>query len=542
MATSTQTYQSDVAIIGGGLAGIVTAFELLDHNHKVMILERDEEGHFGGLAKRSFGGVMMVGTPLQRKRGIRDNPDLALADWLSYAEFGAEDVWPRKWAETYVHRSADVIYDWLVKRSVEFLPVVNWPERGLFRPGNSVPRWHMTWGTGYALVESILKHLNRHKNRGNLQVYFGHQVNRLIEKNGAIAGCAGVLEGSGEEFSAQAEVVVVASGGMCGGDLSKVRRHWYKDWGQPPGVLLNGSHRYADGMLHDVVEELGGNVTHLDRQWHYAAGIHHPKASQENEGLSLVPPRSALWVNATGERIGPVPLVSYTDTRYLVEQICKQPGQYSWQVLNWKIAVRELAVSGADYMTAIRYKKRLRFILDILLGNRQLVRDLIRDSRDFVVADSVKELAQRMNELSPVHKVDADRLEADIQAYDDMIDRGKDYFNDDQLRRIMNHRAYLGDRIRTCKFQKIVDPGAMPLIAIREFIVTRKSLGGIQTDLECRVLNQAGDPMPGLYAVGEAAGFGGGGIHGLRSLEGTFLGACVLTGRAAGRAIAGGPL
>lgn len=542
MATSKQTYQSDVAIIGGGLAGIVTAFELLDHNKKVMILERDEEGNFGGLAKRSFGGVMMVGTPLQRKRGIRDDPDLALADWLSYAEFEAEDVWPRKWAETYVHRSVDVIYDWLVKRSVEFLPIVNWPERGLFRPGNSAPRWHIAWGTGYALIESILIQLNQHKNRGNLQVYFGHRVNRLIEKNGAIVGCAGVLEGSGEEFSAQADVVVVASGGMCGGDLSKVRKHWYRDWGQPPRVILNGSHRYADGKLHDVIEELGGNITHLDKQWHYAAGIHHPKASQENEGLSLVPPRSALWVNAAGKRIGPVPLVGNTDTRYLVEQICKQPGQYSWQVLNWRIAIKELAVSGSEYMTAIRHKKRLQFILEILFGNKPLVRDLIRDSRDFVVAYSVKELGQKMNELSPVHKVDVDQLEAEIKAYDEMIERGRSYFNDDQLRRIMNYRIYLGDRLRICKFQKIVDPGAMPLIAIREFILTRKSLGGIQTDLECRVLNRAGDPIPGLYAVGEAAGFGGGGIHGLRSLEGTFLGACVLTGRAAGRSIAGGQL
>ncbi|MDM8524697.1 FAD-binding dehydrogenase [Desulfococcaceae bacterium HSG8] len=539
MAGTKQNYQSDVIIIGGGLAGIVTAFELLDHKKKVIIFERDEEKNFGGLAKESFGGVMMVDTPLQRRLGIRDNPDLALSDWFNFARFGKDDVWPRKWAETYVSKSLEMIYEWLVQRSVKFLPVVNWPERGLFVPGNSVPRWHIAWGTGYGIIESLLGHLDQHPGRKNLRVCFNHQVSRIIHTNGSVTGCEGVL-GNGETFSASADALVAASGGICGGDLSRVRKHWYKDWGDPPDVLLNGSHRFADGMIHDLIEEAGGNLTHLDKHWHYAAGIHHPKPDRKKHGLSLVPPRSALWVNALGERIGPVPLVGYTDTRYLVEQICKQPGKYSWQILNQKIALKELAVSGSDYMTAFRYKKKLRLILDVLFGNKELVNRLINESGDVVTAHSVPELVQKMNETDNEYQVDAKLLESEIRAYDDRIDRGPRYFNDDQLRRIANFRTYRGDRIRTCKFQKINDPKAMSLIAIREFILSRKSLGGAQTDLECRVLNKKGEPIPGLYAVGETAGFGGGGIHGLGSLEGTFLGSCVLTGRMAGMSVVGG--
>lgn len=540
MANKKQTYESDVIIIGGGLAGIVTAFELLDHNQKVIILERDEEKNFGGLAKESFGGIMMVGTPLQKRLRIKDSPELALSDWHSFAHFEDGDVWPRKWAEAYVNTSMEMIFHWLNERSVKFLPLVNWPERGLFQPGNSVPRWHIAWGIGNGIVRAILGHLDAHPKRKNLQIHFGHQVNQLLHTNGKITGCAGILEGSETEFTASAGAVVAASGGICGCDLSKVCQNWGEDWGDPPDTLLNGSHRYADGMIHDQVEKLGGNITHLDKQWHYAAGIHHPRPNREKHGLSLVPPRSALWINALGERIGPVPLMGCTDTRYVVEQICKQPGKYSWQILNWKIAIKELAVSGSDYMTAFRYKKKLRMILDVLFGNKELVNRLINESGDFVTAHSVPELVQKMNQMDNEYEMDAKLLESEIRAYDNRIDQGPAYFNDYQLSRIANFRTYKGDRIRTCKFQKISDPKAMPLIAIREFILSRKSLGGVQTDLDCRALTPQGEPIPGLYAVGETAGFGGGGIHGKGSLEGTFLGSCILTGRTAGKAIAEG--
>ncbi|HSO21330.1 MAG TPA: FAD-binding dehydrogenase [Chondromyces sp.] len=536
-----ERYRADVVIAGGGLAGLVTAHELLDHGLRVLLLDRDSEDRLGGLAKLSFGGVMFVDTPHQRKLGIRDTPELAWADWQSFAGFGDDDDWPRRWARAYVERSTELVFDWLSARGVRFLPLVNWAERGLFRPGNSVPRWHIAWGTGFAIVEAVVATLEGHPHRDRLEIRCGQRVERLLVEAGRVVGCAGTAEGDGEDFEARAEHVVLASGGICGGDLSKVKANWYAPWGEPPATLLNGSHRYADGLLHDEAAAHGAALTHLDKQWHYAAGVQRRNPESPLEGISLVPPRSALWLDARGRRFGPVPLMGYSDTRFLVEQICRTKEQYSWQVLNWKIAIKELAVSGCDYMTAFRYKRKLQLVKELIFGNATLVRRLIDDSEDFVVAGSLPELMERMDALSLAGAVvDREGMAADIAAYDAQIDRGPRYFNDDQLRRIANFRSYKGDRLRTCAFQKIDDPKARPLIAIREHILSRKSLGGLQTDLSSRVLESSGAPIPGLYAVGETAGFGGGGIHGKGSLEGTFLGSCVLNGRLAARAIAGG--
>jgi len=535
-----QRFEADVVIVGGGLAGMTAACELLDLGRKVLILDRDVPERFGGLAKESFGGVMMVDTPLQHKNGIKDTPELALSDWLSCAGFGDEDHWPRKWAELYVHRSKDIIHDFLKDRNVTFLPVVNWPERGLFKPGNSVPRWHIAWGTGFGIIEGIENYLNAHPKRANLELRFGCKVERLDHTVGNITGVSGTMQEGGEAFSADGEAVILAAGGMCGGDLTKVRDNWYKGWGSPPEKILNGSHRYADGLIHDAAEAVGANITHLDKQWHYAAGVDYPNADMPNKGLSLVPPRSALWFNALGERImDPVPLMGYTDTRYLVKKICQQPGQYSFQLMNWKIAIKELAISGSEHMKAFRHKNKVRLVKEVLLGNTELVNRLIGESKDFITANSMDEMVDKMNDMGNPYTVDGEKLKEAVRAYDDQIDRGPAFFNDDQLRRICNFRTYRGDRIRTCKFQKIDDPKARPLIAVREFILSRKSLGGIQTDLACRVLNDAGEPISGLYAAGETAGFGGGGIHGKGSLEGTFLGGCVLMGRIAAHDICG---
>jgi predicted oxidoreductase len=537
----TVQYRADVVIAGGGLAGLATAHELLDRGLRVLILDRDSEDRLGGLAKRSFGGVMFVDTPHQRKLGISDTPELAWSDWQSFADFGIDDEWPRRWAKTYVGRSTELIFDWLTGHGIEFLPVVNWAERGLFGPGNSVPRWHIAWGTGFGIIESIVAAIENHPRRDRLEIVYGHRVERLLFDGGRVTGCAGKLEDGGSDFEAGAEHVVLASGGICGGDLSKVRANWYEPWGKPPSTLLNGSHRFADGLLHDEAAKHGATLTHLDKQWHYAAGVHSRSADSPQDGISLVPPRSALWLDARGRRFGPVPLIGYSDTRWVVEQICRTPEQYSWQVLNWKIAIKELAVSGCDHMTAFRHKRKLELVKQVVFGNKELANRLIDESEDFVVADNLDELMDRMDALSLEGiSIDRERMEADIRAYDAQITRGPRYFNDEQLRRIANFRRYKGDRLRTCAFQAIDDPKARPLIAIREFILSRKSLGGLQTDLQSRVLDSAGEPISGLYAVGETAGFGGGGIHGKGSLEGTFLGSCVLTGRLAGQAIAAG--
>jgi predicted oxidoreductase len=534
-------YQAEVVIAGGGLAGLVTAYELLTAGRRVLLIDKDKRENLGGLAKQSFGGVHMIDTPHQQRLGIKDSPELAWRDWQCVADYEANDDWPRQWGRFYCENSREYIFEFLTDKGITFLPLVNWAERGVYSPGNTVPRWHIVWGTGYEIVACLLNALEAHPQRSHLEILFDTEVSSIEAANGRAVGVRGRAMDSGDEIIVSAEHVVIASGGICGGDLSRLRAEWYKPWGEPPKNLLNGAHIYGDGMLHDRVAGLGGVVTHLDLHWHYAAGVHHPAKRRPDDGLSLVPPRSALWFNALGQRImNPGPMLAYGDTRHLVESVLRQPGQYSWQVMNWKIAIRELAVSGCDYMTAFRYKKRLGLLRGALFGNKELVTRLVREcADDMVTASSLEDLMDRMDEKNlDGLRLDRAAMAATVRSWDEMIARGPAYHNDDQLRRIANFRAYRGDRIRTCNFQRILDPKAGPLIAIREFILARKSLGGIQTDLQCRVLRASDDQaVPGLYAVGEAAGFGGGGIHGKRSLEGTFLGSCVLTGRLAGRHI-----
>ncbi|TJY56207.1 FAD-binding dehydrogenase [Sinimarinibacterium sp. CAU 1509] len=531
-------YRTETAIIGGGLAGVVTALELLDRNRNVLLLERGGADGVGGLANEAFGGVHLVDTPLQRLQGVRDSRTLALADWHSFAEFDADDHWPRQWAEYYVERCRPDVYDWLRRYGVSFFPAVQWVERGWYRPGNSVPRYHVVWGTARHLTQVLVAALREHPQRNRLQVLCGHTVHELTYHGRAVTGCAGETADGGA-FAVDAEHIVVASGGITG-NLARVRANWPRDWGAAPDMLLNGSHPEADGAMHDAVAALGGRVTHLDQMWNYAAGVRHPRPRFDGHGLSLIPCKSALWMDHRGVRIGPEPLVTGFDTRHLVQRVAALEKPYSWQVLNWRIAARELAVSGAEHNPDIRDRRFMSFLVNILSGNPRLIRQMVMECADFVTAKSVSELAEKMNQLAGSSDVDAGVLEAEIRRYDDNISRGPRFHNDDQLRRIAQLRRWLGDRVRTCRFQRILDPAALPLIAVRLRVVTRKTLGGIQTDLGGRVLDAFGMPLQGLYAVGESAGFGGGGSSGKRSMEGTCLSGCILTGQAAAAAIAAG--
>ncbi|MGH8249588.1 MAG: FAD-binding dehydrogenase [Steroidobacteraceae bacterium] len=529
-------HAADVAIAGGGIAGIATAIEALARGRRVVLVDRDVETRLGGQAADAFGGLWFADSPLQRRRRIRDSAEIAWDDWLAFGELAPEDRWPRAWARSYVERCVPDVHDWLAGFGIEFMPMPMWVERGLYRPGNSVPRFHIVWGTGHALAAILKRRLLDHPRRDLLETRFGHRVDALVTANGSVSGFRGTIEADGRPFEIAAEAVVIAAGGI-NGNLERVRRHWHADWGQPPSTLLNGSHRFADGRLHDAAAAAGANVTHLDWQWNYAAGIRHWRPSKPGHGLSLVPPRSALWLNASGERIGPMPLVTGFDTHDLVARICHEPGGYSWQLLNRRIALRELAVSGAEFNPAIRDRRRLRVAMDLLFGNRWLYEELTRNSEDIVLADTLPELVERMNALNGDDVVDLATVSAAVGRYDAAIARGPRFHNDEQLRRIAWLRRWPGDRLRTCAFQRILDPAAGPLMAIREHVISRKSMGGIQTDLECRALDAAARPIDGLFAVGEAAGFGGGGMNGKRGLEGTFLGGCLLTGRVAGRTV-----
>jgi len=488
----------------------------------------------GGLAAESFGGIFFVGSPQQKRMGIKDHEELALKDWFSFGELGPEEHLARQWAEMYVHCSIEKIYRWLHKYGVRFFPVVHWVERGLHFPGNSVPRFHMVWGTGHGLIQALSKRLEVHPNRNVLEIKYHHRVEQLLVEGKKVQGVRGFDEHANRPFEFEAEQVVVASGGI-GGSIQEVRRNWC--WKRIPPTILNGSHPSADGTMHRAVQSVGGKLSHLQRMWMYAAGIHHPRPAFEGHGLSLVPPKSALWVDATGRRIGPQPLVTGFDTRFLVEQVCHQEYGHTWQVLNTKIARKELAVSGSEFNQSIRDKNLFGFLKNVLFGNPNLVRDLTENGKDIVVADDLGSLIQKMNRLVGEDLIDGRQLREDISRYDQQIRRGQTFHNDEQLRRIAHLRQYRGDRVRTCKFQPIDDPAARPLMAIRLFPLSRKTLGGIQTDLKSRVLDEQGQAIPGLFAVGEAAGFGGGGMHGIRALEGTFLGSCILTGRLAAETV-----
>jgi predicted oxidoreductase len=581
------TQEREVIVVGAGLAGLVCTLELLRAGHSVLLLDRCQPQELGGLAREAFGGMFMVDSPEQRRGRIHDSERLALEDWLRIAELSPEDEWPRRWAEQYVTRARDDVGGWLRELGVRFFPVVNWAERGNFGDGNSVPRFHMTWGTGKRLVQAVWAAIETHPRRSALEVRFQTRVSELLIEHGHAVGCrvvaeqtrekqggegpqsgparaaqgdadAGDPQGGAERTEGKAHdprhgtdayevratrAVVVAAGGI-GGNLEIVRREWPTErLGPAPQRILMGSHRYADGALHAEVTRVGGNVTHLSRMWNYADAVRHPNPQREGHGLKLIPPRSGVMLNPDGVRYGPVPVIPTFDAYSAMERTCEDERKYSWLICNWKIAKRELDVSGSQHNPNMRERRAVRFLLGILLGKPGLVRHFLEGSPDFVSAPTLAELAVKMNSVTGETAIDAAALEREIGRYDENIERGKGLFNDDQLRRIAQLRNWRGDRLRTCAFQRIADPKAGPLLAIRLQVMARKSLGGIQTDLGGRVLRaEDGTPIPGLYAVGEAAGFGGGGMHGKRSLEGTFLGGCVFTGRLAAGAIAGSEL
>ena len=523
---------SDVVIIGAGIAGLVAAHECLEKGLSVTIVDRHDEARVGGLARWAFGGMALVGTPLQKRLGIRDTPELALADWHSFAEFAAGETWPKEWAQAYVEQSAERVYHWLIDKGMRFMPAVNWVERGDFLPGNSVPRYHILWGTGVGLVERFVEMLAAHRHRDRLHYVFGCRVDELVDEGSRVAGCRGEIEATGERREFLGDHVVVATGGI-NGNLQKVREHWY--WDRVPDEILNGSHPYCDGHLHDLVAQQGGVVTHLENMWNYAAGIPHPEPDFDGHGLSLIPCKSALWLDHTGSRIGPMPLVTGFDTNELCRRLTALEKPWSWHLLNWRIAAREFAISGSEHNPHIRDGRLLPFLKETLLGNHRLVRQMQRESDHFIVADTLEDLVDRMRALDGADHVRLERVRASVESFDNNLRRGPSLWNDDQVRRIQHARAWKSDRLRTCKPKPLLDHP--PLIAIKLRLITRKSLGGMQTDLSSRVLAQSGEPVPGLYAIGEAAGFGGGGASGRRSLEGTFLSGCILTARAAADAI-----
>jgi predicted oxidoreductase len=543
---------ADVIVVGGGLAGLVATAELADAGRRVILLDQEPEASLGGQAFWSFGGLFLVDSPEQRRLRIRDSRELALQDWLGSAGFDRdEDRWPRRWAEAYVDFAAGEKRSWLRAQGVRLFPVVGWAERGGYLAtghGNSVPRFHITWGTGPGVVEPFARRVREAEARGLVSLRFRHRVDELTVTGGTVDGVRGqLLEPSGVhrgqpssrvavgEFALRAQAVIVTSGGI-GADHDLVRRNWPSRMGPAPRRMITGVPDHVDGRMLGITEAAGGNLINRDRMWHYTEGIQNWDPIWTGHGIRILPGPSSLWLDARGDRLPP-PLFPGFDTLGTLEHIMRTGYDYTWFVLTQKIIEKEFALSGSEQNPDLTGRSVRRVLGRVLPGAPGPVEAFKKHGADFVVADTLPELVTGMNKLTEEPLIDLAALERQIVARDREI--ANPFTKDLQITALRGARAYVGDRlVRVAPPHRLLDPKAGPLIAVRLNILTRKTLGGLETDLSGRVLRAGGDPLPGVYAAGEVSGFGGGGMHGYRALEGTFLGGCLFTGRVAGRAAA----
>ena len=540
---------ADVIVVGAGLAGLVAAAELTAAGRRVIIVEQEPEASAGGQAFWAFGGLFLVGSPEQRLCGVRDSAELAWQDWQGSAGFDRpEDYWPRQWARAYVEFAAGEKRAWLRSLGISLFPLVQWSERGGYLArghGNSVPRFHIVWGTGPAVVEPFLRQVRQAEADGLAQIRFRHRVTGIVISGGWAEGVRGEIlppsasrrgePSPGEpagEFTLRAQAVIVAAGGL-GADHDRIRGAWPAEHGTLPGRMLSGVPDHVDGRMLGAVAAAGGRLINADRMWLYPEGVTLPDPVWSRHGIRILPGPSSLWVDARGRRL-PLPLYPGFDSLGAARHIAGTGYDHSWFVLNRRIIEREFALSGSDQNPDLTSRSVPMLLQRLRGGVPQPVAHLMANSPDFVVRDDLDALIRAMNDLTGEPLIDPEMLSAEVAARDLQVASGLG--KDAQVQAIRAARRYLPDRLaRVVPPHRLLDPAAGPLIAVRLSILTRKTLGGVETDLAGRVLGPDGEVVEGLYAAGETAGFGGGGVHGYRALEGTFLGGCLFSGRAAGR-------
>ena len=540
---------ADVIVIGAGLAGLVAAAEAADAGRRVLLLDQEPESSLGGQAYWSLGGLFLVNSPEQRRLRVRDSLDLALQDWMATAAFDRdEDYWPRRWAEAYVHFAAGEKRAWLHDQGVRWFPLVQWAERGgdlATGHGNSVPRFHVTWGSGPGVIEPFVHRVHEAVASGSITMRFRHRVRELTTTGGDIDGVSGdVLAPSNEmrgkptsrdvvgQFAFRGQAVIVSAGGI-GGNHDLVRRNWPERMGAAPEHMLSGVPDYVDGEMLQATQRAGGRLIGADRMWNYPEGLTNYDPIWSRHGIRLLPGPSSLWLDARGQRL-PAPLFPGFDTQAALSHITRGGHGHSWFLLTQRIMEREFALSGSEQNPDLTGKSVRAVLSRALPGATGPVEQFAKHCKDFVFGRDIPELAAGMNGLVGADLIDAGDLERTVRSRDRQVDArlGKDA----QVQAIRAARRFFTDRVmRTAAPHRLLDRSAGPLVAIRLSILTRKTLGGLETDLQSRVLQSSGEPLPGVYAAGEVAGFGGGGMHGHRSLEGTFLGGCLFSGRTAGR-------
>ncbi|MEV6008115.1 FAD-binding dehydrogenase [Streptomyces sp. NPDC051976] len=545
---------ADVIVVGAGLAGLVATYELVRAGRRVLVIDQENEANLGGQAFWSLGGLFLVDSPEQRRMGVKDSYDLALGDWLASAGFDREreDHWPRQWAKAYVNFAAGEKRAYLHGLGLRVMPTVGWAERGggsATGHGNSVPRFHLTWGTGPEVVRVFREPVLAAAERGLVTFRHRHRADELIVENGAVVGVRGtVLAPSAEErgvassreaageFEVRAQAVVVTSGGI-GGNHDLVRKNWPADrMGRAPESMVTGVPAYVDGRMLGITEDAGGSIVNRDRMWHYTEGIKNWDPVWPGHGIRIIPGPSSLWLDATGQRL-PAPLFPGHDTLATLRHILGTGHGHTWFVLTRAIVEKEFALSGSEQNPDITGKDLKLVLSRVKKGAPGPVQAFLDHGEDFVVRRTLPELVEGMNALTPDAPLDLAQVEREVRARD--AQTGNAFSKDLQLMAIRNARSYRPDRItRVAKPHALLDPAAGPLIAVRLHVLTRKTLGGLETTLDSQVVRPDGTPFDGLYAAGEVAGFGGGGVHGYNALEGTFLGGCIFSGRAAGRALA----
>ncbi|WP_276876900.1 FAD-binding dehydrogenase [Chryseobacterium joostei] len=549
-----ETFQPDAIIIGTGLAGLTAAMEITNAGKKVLLLDQETEQNIGGQAFWSFGGLFLINSPQQRRMGIKDSYELALQDWKGTAGFDRnEDYWPRKWAEAYLKFAAGEKYEYISKLGIKLMFMVGWAERGdgsATGHGNSVPRFHVSWGTGTGVIRPFVEKAYEAQKKGLLQMKFRHRVIELITENGKIKGLKGdILQDDDKErgvetnrnvisqFEYTASHIIIASGGI-GANHELVRKNWPERLGSPPENMVCGVPAYVDGKMIGIAENAGADIINRDRMWHYTEGLQNWDPIWPNHGIRILPGPSSLWFDAKGNRL-PAPFLPGFDTLGTLKYIQDTGYSYSWFILTQKIIKKEFALSGSEQNPDITNKDYGLFLKRIF-GKKAPgpVEAFKEHGKDFIVSDNLKNLVEKMNELSGDHLLNYEKIKAQIEARDRELDNK--FSKDTQVNYIRNTRNYLGDKLgRVAAPHKILSPENGPLIAVRLNILTRKTLGGIKTNLNGQVLKEDESIIEGLYAAGEAAGFGGGGMHGYRALEGTFLGGCIFSGMKAGKYIAG---
>lgn len=547
------SHHTDILVIGWGLAGLVATAEAVAAGKRVTIVDQEPRSNLGGQAWWSFGGLFFIDSPEQRRLGIRDSLELARQDWFGNAGFDRdEDLWPRRWAEAYLQFAHEEKRAWLREKGVGFFPIVGWAERGGYTatgPGNSVPRFHITWGTGPGIVAPFQADVEAGEADGRVTILPRHRVTSLTVDGGIVTGAAGdVLAPSGaargvassrevvDTFEVTADATIVSSGGI-GGNHDLVRQWWPERLGTPPATMVTGVPAYVDGSMQPVSAAAGARLINGDRMWHYVEGIQNWDPIWPDHGIRILPGPSSVWLDATGNRL-PVPLFPGFDTLGTLAHLRATGHDHSWFVLSQKIIEKEFTLSGSEQNPDLTGKD-VKLLAKSRLGKGAAgpVQAFMDHGADFVVRDSLDDLIAGMQALPGGDALDADRVRFEVEARDREIDN--DFTKDAQIAMLRSARAFRGDRlIRTASPHRILDPKSGPLIAVKLHVLTRKSLGGIETDLSGRALGAGGEPVPGLYAAGEASGFGGGGIHGYRALEGTFVGGCLFSGRVAGRAAA----